>query len=74
VFVSAGGARQRVDVFSGGSYGSTSDLRAHFGLGTATKIDSIESDWPSGTKQTISALPGIDRIVSVEEGKGMPDQ
>ena len=36
VFVTAGGVRQRADVVSGGSYGSSSDLRVHFGLG-ATK-------------------------------------
>ncbi len=68
VFVTAGGFRQRVDIVSGGSYGSSSDLRAHFGLGSATKIDKIEIHWPSGTHQVVT-VPGIDRIVSVEEGK-----
>jgi len=67
VFVTAGGFRQRVDIVSGGSYGSSSDLRAHFGLGTATKIDKIEIHWPSGTHQVVT-VPGIDRIVTVEEG------
>jgi enediyne biosynthesis protein E4 len=71
VFVTAGGARQRVDIFSGGSYGSSSDLRAHFGLGTATGIENIEIDWPSGTKERIATVPGIDRILKVEEGKGI---
>src|SRR5215470_8652208 len=33
VFLTAGGVRQRADVLSGGSYGSTSDTRVHFGLG-----------------------------------------
>lgn len=74
VFVSAGGARQRVDVFSGGSYASSSDLRAHFGLGSATKIDSIDIDWPSGTKEKISAIPGIDRILNVVERKGVVEK
>jgi hypothetical protein len=68
VFVTAGGFRQRADIVSGGSYGSSSDLRAHFGLGTATKIDKIEIHWPSGTHQVVT-VPGIDRIVKVEEGK-----
>jgi enediyne biosynthesis protein E4 len=74
VFVSAGGARQRVDIFSGGSYASSSDLRAHFGLGSATKIDSIDIDWPSGTKEKISAIPGIDRILNVVERKGVVEK
>jgi hypothetical protein len=71
VFVSAGGTRQRVDIFSGGSYGSSSDLRAHFGLGASTKVESVEIDWPSEIKELIPFVPGIDRIFSVEEGKGI---
>ena len=68
VFLTAGGVRQRADVFSGGSYGSSSDQRVHFGLGSATTVDSIEIHWPSGKKQNIS-VPGVDRIITVEEGK-----
>jgi enediyne biosynthesis protein E4 len=70
VFLTAGGIRQRVDVFSGGSYGSSSDLRAHFGLGAATRIDKLEIQWPSGFKQEIS-VSGVDRILTIEEGKGV---
>jgi enediyne biosynthesis protein E4 len=69
LFVTAGGARQRGDVFSGGSYASSSDQRLHFGLGSATKIDKVEIRWPSGTKEEI-AVPQIDRIYTVVEGKG----
>jgi hypothetical protein len=68
-FVSAGGARQRLDLFSGGSYGSSSDFRPHFGLGSLSKVDDIEIDWPSGMKEHLSSLPGVDRIIQVEEGK-----
>jgi hypothetical protein len=71
VFVTAGGVRQRADVFSGGSYGSSSDQRVHFGLGPATKVEKVEIQWPSGTKQEL-AVPAIDRIFSVEEGKSVP--
>jgi hypothetical protein len=70
VFVTTGAVRQRVDIFSGGSFGSSSDMRAHFGLGSASKIDKMEIQWPSGTKQQV-AVPGIDRIITVEEGKGV---
>ena len=69
VFLTAGGLRQRQDVFSGGSYGSSSDQRVHFGLGSLTKIDKVEIDWPSGTKQDIAG-PSIDQIVTVVEGRG----
>ncbi|HYM79115.1 MAG TPA: CRTAC1 family protein [Candidatus Dormibacteraeota bacterium] len=70
VFVTAGGARQRADVFSGGSYASSSDQRLHFGLGAATKVDKVEILWPSGLKEEIH-VPSVDQIVSVVEGKGI---
>ena len=68
VFLTAGGVRQRAEVVSGGSYSSSSDPRVHFGLGSATKVDKIEIHWPSGTRQK-ATVPGIDRIVTIEEGK-----
>jgi hypothetical protein len=68
VFLTAGGVRQRGDVFSGGSYGSSSDQRVHFGLGSATRVEKIEIQWPSGVKQQVS-VPRVDQIVTVEEGK-----
>jgi hypothetical protein len=68
VFLTAGGVRQRADVLSGGSYGSSSDQRVHFGLGSATKVDRVTIRWPSGAQQEL-AVHGIDRILTVEEGK-----
>jgi hypothetical protein len=70
VFVTAGGVRQRADVFSGGSYASSSDQRLHFGLGAATRIDKAEIFWPDGAKEGIQ-IPVIDRIITVVEGKGI---
>jgi hypothetical protein len=69
VFLTAGGFRQRADVFSGGSYGSSSDPRVHFGLGNATTVDKLEIHWPSGAVEQIS-ISGVDRIFTVVEGKG----
>jgi hypothetical protein len=73
VFLTAGGARQRIDIFSGGTYQSSSDPRAHFGIGAATSIDSLEIRWPSGLKQVLSPAAiraiGLDRIVTIEEAK-----
>jgi hypothetical protein len=66
VFLTAGGVRQRGEVYSGGSYGSSSDQRVHFGLGKATAVDSIEVYWPSGARQKITA-PGVDRILTIRE-------
>jgi len=70
VFVTTGTVRQRADVLSGGSYGSNSDPRVHFGLGAATKVDKVEIHWPSGTKQEL-VLPGVDQIFTVDEIRGL---
>jgi enediyne biosynthesis protein E4 len=70
VFVTTGAIRQRADIFSGGSYGSGSDQRAHFGLGQNDSIEKIEIHWPSGLKQELTA-PSVDRIFTVIEGKGI---
>lgn len=70
VFLTVGGVRQRGDVFSGGSYGSSSDPRVHFGLGSATKIDKLQIYWPGGPKEEVS-VPLVDRIITIEEGQGI---
>jgi hypothetical protein len=70
VYVTAGGMKQRGDVLSGGSYISSNDPRVHFGLGDTEKIDAVEIHWPSGQKEKVN-LPGVDKIFTVEEGKGV---
>src|SRR5260370_7481965 len=48
------------EVRSGSSYISNNDVRVHFGLGTATKIDSVELRWPSALLerfQNLAAAP-----------------
>lgn len=61
--------RQRDDLFSGGSFASTHDPRAHFGLGDAIKIDAVEVHWPDGAKEKFIASK-VDQIVTLTEGKG----
>jgi hypothetical protein len=70
VYMTAGGQRQRADVIAGGSYASTSDARLHFGIGSATNVDELEVHWPSGATEKLHPT-GIDRIVTVSEGKGI---
>lgn len=67
------GRRQIDEVRSGGSYYSQNDLRAHFGLGQATKVKSIEIRWPSGTVDTLKDLP-VNRYISVREGSGLIEE
>jgi hypothetical protein len=66
----AGGMTQTEEIHSGGSYLSQSDLRVHFGLNTATKIESVEIRWPSGKVETLKNLDG-DKFYSVLEGQGI---
>ncbi|HLI76445.1 MAG TPA: CRTAC1 family protein [Acidobacteriaceae bacterium] len=53
-------------VSTAGSYLSSNDKRAHFGLGPDTEATSIEIHWPSGTRQVLNHVAG-DRIVRVDE-------
>jgi hypothetical protein len=73
VYLTAGGLRQRGDVLSGGSYLSSNDLRVHFGLGEATRVDAVEIHWPSGAVEKV-LLPAVDRFFTIEEGKGVTGQ
>ena len=66
VRVTAGGVTQIDEVRSGGSYLSQSDLRLHFGLGSARRVESIEIDWPSGTRQVLKHVEGR-RVLAVTE-------
>ena len=68
----AGGMTQTEEVRSGGGYLSQHDLRVHFGLAKATKIDSLEIRWPSGKVETITDL-AADKFYSVLEGSGIMD-
>ena len=70
VYVKANGFRQRGDVVSGGSFASTSDMRLHFGLGTAVSVDSVEVRWPNGAIEQIG-LAGVDGIFNVVQGSGV---
>ena len=69
VEVVARALRQIDEVRSGGSYLSQSDLRLHFGLGEATRVDRLTVRWPSGLVDTIGSIPA-DRHIVVEEGSG----
>jgi hypothetical protein len=71
VYVTAGGMRQRGDVYSGGSFASNSDMRPHFGLGAASSVDQVEVHWPDGAREQFS-VPGVDRFATLNEGKGAP--
>src|SRR6267154_1326454 len=66
------GARTLVDeVRSGSSYISNNDMRVHFGLGAAVKIDGLQVRWPSGLLEEFGSL-SADAIHTLKEGSGTP--
>jgi len=69
VEVRTGGHKQVDDVRSGGSWMSQNDMRLHFGLGDALKIDELTLRWPSGQVDILRGIPS-DQIIIVKEGKG----
>jgi hypothetical protein len=70
VFCYAGGFRQRGEVASGRGYISQSDLRVHFGLGSATTVEKLEILWPNGSQETV-AVPVVDRHFTKVQGQGI---
>ncbi|MGB7467554.1 MAG: CRTAC1 family protein [Candidatus Acidiferrum sp.] len=58
------------EVRSGGGYLSQSDLRVHFGIGKAEKVDLIEIKWPSGAVDTLKDIKP-NQVIYVKEGEGI---
>ena len=57
---------QFVTVSTAGSYLSSNDKRAHFGLGPDTTARTIKIRWPSGIVQTLESVKA-DQILKVDE-------
>ena len=62
--------RQIDEVRSGGGYFSQNDLRVHFGLGKAEKVDLLEIRWPSGQIDTVKDIKA-NQVIYVKEGTGI---
>ncbi|PYX47961.1 MAG: RNA-binding protein [Acidobacteria bacterium] len=58
------------EVRSGGGYFSQNDLRVHFGLGKAEKVDVLEIRWPSGQVDTLKEIK-VNQLIFVKEGEGI---
>jgi hypothetical protein len=70
VAVTTGEHRQIREVLSASSYISHSDLRQHFGLGAARKVDQIEVRWPSGHVDRLHDVDA-DKFIVLEEERGI---
>jgi hypothetical protein len=50
--------------------GNFDDLRAHFGLGDATQVDTLRIEWPSGIVQEITNVPANQVLAVTEHQEG----
>jgi hypothetical protein len=66
IYCTTPGHRQMDEVRSGSSYISQSDLRVHFGLGSAEAAD-LEIHWPSGVVDKLAGVKA-NQVVTVKEG------
>jgi enediyne biosynthesis protein E4 len=64
--LTAGGVRQRRQVMPTRSYLSQVELPLTFGLGTASKVDSLTITWPDGARQTVD-VSDIDLLKVITE-------
>jgi len=70
ITVTAAGRSIVEEIRTGGSYLSQSELRAHVGLGQATRADRVDIAWPSGVKEHLGPIEA-DRFVTIKEGAGI---
>jgi enediyne biosynthesis protein E4 len=62
------GTKSNREIMGGGSYLSQSDLRANFGLGKNTAVQSVEVTWPSGGHQVFHDVK-VDKFYLIDEGR-----
>ncbi|HST09633.1 MAG TPA: ASPIC/UnbV domain-containing protein, partial [Terriglobales bacterium] len=58
------------EVRSGGGYFSQNDLRVHFGIGKAEKVELLEIRWPSGQVDSLKDIKA-NQLIYVKEGAGI---
>jgi hypothetical protein len=60
------GGVSSAQVAAGSGYESQSPFTQIFGLGSSSQADLVEISWPSGARQTFSAVPAGERLTIVE--------
>jgi enediyne biosynthesis protein E4 len=73
-YVITGKHRQMDEVHSGDSVMSQSDLRLHFGIGRAERVDMIEVKWPTTWKIERFSNIAANQIITIKEGSGIIKQ
>ena len=70
VEIKAGAMTQNAEVRANSSFESANDPRLHFGLGSATRVESIVVHWPSGKVDRLDG-EAADQELVIEEGRGV---
>jgi len=70
VTVSVGGRSITRLAQPGGSYLSSGDPRAHFGLPAEGVLEALTVTWPDGKAESFS-VDGLNRVLVVRKGEGM---
>ena len=71
VRVEAGGKTYSRYVRSAESFLSHHDLRLHFGLGSAEKVDRLTIDWPDGTTEALAERSPTSVLLVIQQGEGV---
>ena len=67
VIVRTGALRQIREIHSGSNYVSQDPAEAHFGVGSATLVDSLRIEWPNGATNVFVNLP-VNHLMTFEYG------
>jgi len=73
VRVVAGNRSQFNEVRSASSFCSVSDMRLHFGVGTAERIDRLEVSWLGGETDVFTGLPS-NHLFTIRQGAGIVER
>ena len=66
VIMTVAGMARVQQLVSGCGYMASNEKILHFGLGSAERVDRIELDWPSGTRETYSDVPANTHWIAIE--------
>ena len=69
ITVIAGGRQRTVWVNPAQSYLCSNDPRAHFGLGSATSVESVNVVWPDGSEEQFGGV-AADQMITLRKGFG----
>lgn len=71
LILTAGGRKQSIYHSPYRGYMSTMETLEHFGLGRATRVDTLVVIWPGGRSQVLTGLD-VDRMITVRESDASP--